>query len=551
MRFTPRIPLGCLSIMLALLLLVSCSDLLKSDDEEHTTRVLVEADKGGEVASPDGLLTLTIPAGALHEDTYIEIGVVDPSDHPESLSDMNLAGKVYSLEPDGLGFDYPAAIEIEMTEDELESDRENGEYTVVSAVLMASDGTIEPVDTSTVWYNLEDKMLFSGKIDHFSRVIRFIGFTNYPYPQRIGRAKVGANLGPTKTSVGPEYLVRVDLANRSDLDLHVDVQNLGLLDVEWNKTTTAFDVGPHGRDYKYIDPKWSCGEPGQGAVYLEVFVTILNPEVNSWVDRVVLSQGVDCLSDIPGATNCMDSNLRRLMEDFFLPLFNKEPCSDVREPEGDGTVKNSWGEVKDVSQTMAGTYRLGEHKETITQEDWWNIEEMYPLGPDNFYIGSPDRSADGGFAAMGSIGDWIIFFNVMYDTIPETDPTNYFQYGFVFDRDGDTENNYEPYPSYPYDFFQDTDYWIVASYDPLSGWSLQATDAEDSAPTPVASDAKMLILGNTLILLVPREEFEAERIGYRLTAYRHPGDWGTGGDWDGDVQPPVADGLTWIDIGPE
>lgn len=317
--------------------------------------MLVEADAGGEVGSPDGLLTLTIPADALDEDTYIEIGVVDPSDYPESLSDMDLAGKVYSLEPDGLDFNYPASTEIEMTEDELESDRENGEYTLVSAVLMASDGTIEPVDTSTVWYDLEDTVLFSGKIDHFSRVIRFIGFTNYPYPDRIGRAKVGANLGPIKTSVGPEYLVRVDLANRSDLDLHVDVKNGGLRDIEWNGTITAFEVGPHGRDYKYIDPKWSCDEPGQGMVYVEVFVTILNPEVSSWVDRVVLAQNVDCLSDIPGATNCMDSNLRRLMEQFFLPLFNKEPCSDVNEPEGDGTVKNSWGDVKDVSQTMVGT----------------------------------------------------------------------------------------------------------------------------------------------------------------------------------------------------
>ena len=118
-------------------------------------------------------------------------------------------------------------------------------------------------------------------------------------------------------------------------------------------------------------------------------------------------------------------------------------------------------------------------------------------------------------------------------------------------RYGDTENNCEPDPGYPYDFFQDTYYWITASYDPFSDRSLQATDSEDSNPTPVTSDAKMLVLGNTLILLVPREEFEAERIGYRLTAYRHPGDWGTGGDWDGDVQPPVADGLTWIDIGPE
>ena len=56
-------------------------------------------------------------------------------------------------------------------------------------------------------------------------------------------------------------------------------------------------------------------------------------------------------------------------------------------------------------------------------------------------------------------------------------------------------------------------------------------------------------MGNTLMLFVPRSEFLADTIGYRMTAYRHPGDWGlTSGDWDGDVLPPVADGLNWVNL---
>ena len=30
---------------------------------------------------------------------------------------------------------------------------------------------------------------------------------------------------------------------------------------------------------------------------------------------------------------------------------------------------------------------------------------------------------------------------------------------------------------------------------------------------------------------------------YRVTAFSHPGDWGFGGEWSGDVEPPVAEGL--------
>ena len=65
--------------------------------------------------------------------------------------------------------------------------------------------------------------------------------------------------------------------------------------------------------------------------------------------------------------------------------------------------------------------------------------------------------------------DWIVLYNVMHDDIPEADPTNSYQYGFVFDRDGNTNNNYQPTPDYANDFFADTDYWVVATYDPVAG----------------------------------------------------------------------------------
>jgi hypothetical protein len=230
------------------------------------------------------------------------------------------------------------------------------------------------------------------------------------------------------------------------------------------------------------------------------------------------------------------------MGGFFFKFFNKEPCSDVKEPEGDGTVKNSWGLIKDITRSMVNTYGWGIVRQDITFDDMEDIQEFYEFLP--WQTRGPEPPS------FTSSDDYLVFFNVMWDSIPAADPTYHYQYGFVFDRDGDTENNYEPHPSYPYDFFQDTDYWIVASYDPTAGWTVAATDARNSAPTTVDSDAEIILVGNTLILMVPRDEFLADNIGYRMSAYKHPGDWGWGsGDWDGDVQPPVADGLKWIDIG--
>ncbi|MEE9189643.1 MAG: thrombospondin type 3 repeat-containing protein, partial [Candidatus Neomarinimicrobiota bacterium] len=144
----------------------------------------------------------------------------------------------------------------------------------------------------------------------------------------------------------------------------------------------------------------------------------------------------------------------------------------------------------------------------------------------------------------------LVFINVMHANLPENDPVNYYQYSFVFDRDGNTGNNYQPSASYPNDFYKDTDYWVELYYDPFWGWDMSVTDASNNSFTPVASEEMIIFVNNTLFLVIPRSVFLAQNIGYRMTAFRHTGDWGMNTDnWDGDVQPPVAEGLNWIDIG--
>ena len=47
------------------------------------------------------------------------------------------------------------------------------------------------------------------------------------------------------------------------------------------------------------------------------------------------------------------------------------------------------------------------------------------------------------------------------------------------------------------------------------------------------------------MLAVPASELEAEFPPFRITDFRHTGDWGMSDpyDWDGCVYPTVADGL--------
>jgi len=142
-------------------------------------------------------------------------------------------------------------------------------------------------------------------------------------------------------------------------------------------------------------------------------------------------------------------------------------------------------------------------------------------------------------------GDAIVLFNVLEKDVPLADPVNTYQYGFVFDSDGIGTNNYKPNAQYANDFFQDTDHWFEANYSPKAGWTLKVTDATGGAFKPVASHARVILSGNTIALVVGASELEVPKPRYRLTAFRHKGDYGMNPpfDWDGSIHPAVSAGL--------
>ncbi|MEM7437496.1 MAG: hypothetical protein AAF436_20250, partial [Myxococcota bacterium] len=142
-------------------------------------------------------------------------------------------------------------------------------------------------------------------------------------------------------------------------------------------------------------------------------------------------------------------------------------------------------------------------------------------------------------------GDYIVVFNILADDVVLDDPENLWVYAFVFDADDNPVNNFQPLPQFPGDFFQDTDRWYQAQYAPGAGWSLRVTDATIDPGGSVASQARLIIIDNILALVVPRSEFSVDRPRFRVTNFRHVGDFGQvpPPNWDADVQPPVKDGL--------
>jgi len=185
---------------------------------------------------------------------------------------------------------------------------------------------------------------------------------------------------------------------------------------------------------------------------------------------------------------------------------------------------------------------------------FWIALQYYNLAMLNTMFNNSDfdcGEGDNGYTICPAVvndlaeGDYVVVSAIVEEDIPLDDPDNIYQYGFVFDSDGDTGNNYTPHPDYPNDFFADTDLWFTANYTPGGGWVLTANDATNSVITEIATDARIIIRDNSMFLVVPASEFAVSDPAFRITAFRHTGDYGMNppNDWDGSIWPAVEDGL--------
>jgi hypothetical protein len=148
-------------------------------------------------------------------------------------------------------------------------------------------------------------------------------------------------------------------------------------------------------------------------------------------------------------------------------------------------------------------------------------------------------------------GPHIVVFGIMNGNVPQADPVNLYQYGFVFDRDNNPANNYVPPPQFANDFFKGTDQWYQAQYNPRSaGFSFGATRVVNNGFQTLSTNGRLILNGATWFLIVPASEFSVQNPTVRFTAFRHTGNFGLTGDWDGDVQRPIDQPLWSLPIQP-
>lgn len=121
---------------------------------------------GGTITSPDGLMSLTIPANAVSEDTLITIGSPTAAASAEFDSDELPLDALYLLGPDGQQFAEPVIVTWTIPSSSNQPD-------TVRLVATVSDGVAELVPADVVMNPFTGEV--STSVTHFSEILFFTG----------------------------------------------------------------------------------------------------------------------------------------------------------------------------------------------------------------------------------------------------------------------------------------------------------------------------------------------------------------------------------------
>jgi len=154
---------------------------------------------GGTVGFSDGRFTLTVPAGALSNDTQITVIEISGNDIPAELRSSSVR-KVYDMQPDGLQFTTPATVEIHTTGSATPPDG-----TPLVGLISDSKGTLELLGPLTD--SIDDAgITVIAPVSHFSSVasVESFGFT------------ASLTLSPQTLPVGADFKLTLAVTKSSD-----------------------------------------------------------------------------------------------------------------------------------------------------------------------------------------------------------------------------------------------------------------------------------------------------------------------------------------------
>lgn len=250
----------------------------KLQGNADSVSVIISAADGGTITTPDGKMTLTIPAGALNEDTEITVTPVKAKE-----------GTVYEFQPDGLVLNTPATatVEIDLADQPELKDEKGNPLDIKNIVpdvmlfLLNSDGTAEMLKTSQVESDEDNSTIkVTTQIPHFTSFLSAVGNSFYLYMYSLGTHYVGSSF---KSDVTVRYLGYESTSSYLNMSMTNKVLSITVTKINFdvNGVISIMSPNPITRNDRLsrrgqessTRPKFICDEVGNGTVTATVDVT--------------------------------------------------------------------------------------------------------------------------------------------------------------------------------------------------------------------------------------------------------------------------------------
>lgn len=529
----------------------------------------IDAEDGGTLTL--GRLSLEIPPDALEEDTEITIKSFEESE------------AIFVLEPDGLTFETPIRAHFTIP---APANDDDGEVLLVLAETaplgewseLASDITVAPAG---------DEYRATLSLEHFSFVQFFetrgslldksdLHNVEDLVPDPMGDVPVGTELGIVHAYYAPSetdftFTARENPGSPSsevyanEYDVHLDSVSLLATQSYANGALVALPPGEEAVDGAPValtrtpvtaTRLFACEQQGYGSVAVEAQLSAqadirrtrvhIEYEESVWYRytrglsleqeaNVVfkplfyIEDGhlVDCVEGPSVIGAFLSTAMATALRTRFKAAW-KDYCYFL----SDGSSCQSPNPELAITNVLDPVFQIGTNAAA-------RIEAAFPCGEGPVGTTLCDPAA-GAFAP----GEYVFVLATFGGEIPTDDPAGTFQHAFVFDADGIASNNYVPSSEYPKDFFQGTDKWYQVFYTPDEGFSLRVIDSRVSVSNPVATGARLIVAGREFAAFIPRAELDGTAPGFRVTTFRHEGDYGlSGGPWDASYHPPLDEPL--------
>jgi len=523
----------------------------------------------GPATSADGRLSAVSSDG-----TALTISEADPD--ALGFGEYEVYG-AYDLGPSGTTFGAPVEVSFDTG---IEWD--HTELPFVFALLGTEDGNWEVVGRVSISDNPQGTAQVDVQVDHFSPIV-FVGsdyaididpYEVYGWPGY--RWDAGWDIVDRKLERVVNRPARRGIAFDPDSDriaatrvrelvdgvtIHVESWAGGAVSVvpgmDEVGTYRRFPLAGYrfgsGNDFVetfYGYDTFECVEVGSGAYGFEVDIDVDRADLlvagRLSSGRVVLVRprdGVRFLYDVHGHAECEELDYRPLIR--FLQGYMGLSTEQVKAIAALKYVDGMSDGIFSISTILPGLFPpyvdLWDLITFVSQADEVGLGYLYNNSV--FECGESHFSEDAGVevttvcaadVTMIPAGEVVVVAAVYSGPLPSAGSPDHYTYAAVFESNDDPSDDWQFRGDFDWDFFIGTDRWYQANWDPNSqSWSMTVTNGLDPGGP---SGARAIVMGDTIIWVIPRDEFAAEVPEVRVTSFIHDGTYRpevSGGDVNG------------------